>query len=75
MATSKQQRIGILIIMIVMVVGTLGGFVAPIAMGYLITVSHGYLSTFVFLALAMVVAGLAILPLAMKPRATLRDAA
>ncbi|MFF6010446.1 MFS transporter [Rahnella sp. R3(2024)] len=55
--------------------GTLGGFVAPIAMGYLISVSHGYLSTFVFLALAMVVAGLAILPLAMKPRATLRDAA
>lgn len=30
MATSKQQRIGILIIMIVMVVGTLGGFVAMI---------------------------------------------
>ena len=55
--------------------GTLGGFVAPIAMGYLISVSHGYLSTFIFLALAMVVAGLAILPLAMKPRATLRDAA
>ncbi len=55
--------------------GTLGGFVAPIAMGYLITASHGYLSTFVFLALAMVVAGLAILPLAIKPRAPMRDVA
>ncbi|PKE29741.1 MFS transporter [Rahnella sp. AA] len=53
--------------------GTLGGFVAPIAMGYLITVTHGYFSTFVFLALAMVVAGLAILPLTLKPRAALRD--
>lgn len=55
--------------------GTLGGFVAPIAMGYLITVSHGYLSTFIFLALAMVVAGLAIVPLALKPRAPERNAA
>ncbi len=55
--------------------GTLGGFVAPIAMGYLITASHGYLSTFVFLALAMVVAGLAILPLAIKPRAPMCDVA
>lgn len=53
--------------------GTLGGFVAPIAMGYLITVSHGYLSTFVFLALAMVVAGLAMLPLALKTRYALTE--
>lgn len=48
--------------------GTLGGFVAPIAMGYLITLSHDYMTTFIFLALAMVVSGLVILPLASKPR-------
>ncbi|TQI77680.1 sugar phosphate permease [Serratia fonticola] len=48
--------------------GTLGGFVAPIAMGYLITLSGGYMTTFVFLALAMVVSGLVILPLAGKAR-------
>ncbi|MNY55043.1 Major Facilitator Superfamily protein [compost metagenome] len=53
--------------------GTLGGFVAPIVMGYLITVSHGYLSTFIFLALAMVVAGLAMLPLALKTRHALTE--
>lgn len=48
--------------------GTLGGFVAPIAMGYLITLSHDYMTTFIFLALAMVVSGLVILPLAGKAR-------
>lgn len=48
--------------------GTLGGFVAPIAMGYLITISHDYMTTFIFLALAMVVSGLVILPLAGKAR-------
>jgi MFS family permease len=48
--------------------GTLGGFVAPIAMGYLITISHNYMTTFIFLALAMVVSGLVILPLAGKAR-------
>ncbi|MFC0227810.1 MFS transporter [Serratia aquatilis] len=48
--------------------GTLGGFVAPIAMGYLITLSHDYMSTFIFLALAMVVSGLVILPLASQSR-------
>ncbi len=48
--------------------GTLGGFVAPIAIGYLITISHNYMTTFIFLALAMVVSGLVILPLAGKAR-------
>ncbi|CAI0806353.1 D-glucarate permease [Serratia fonticola] len=48
--------------------GTLGGFVAPIAMGYLITISHNYMTTFIFLALAMVVSGLVILPLAGRAR-------
>lgn len=48
--------------------GTLGGFVAPIAMGYLITISHNYMTTFIFLASAMVVSGLVILPLAGKAR-------
>ncbi|WP_447872506.1 MFS transporter [Serratia fonticola] len=48
--------------------GTLGGFVAPIAMGYLITISHDYMTTFIFLALAMVVSGLVILPLAGRAR-------
>ncbi|QPT13035.1 MFS transporter [Serratia rubidaea] len=51
--------------------GTLGGFVAPIVMGYLITLSQGYASTFIFLALAMVVSGLVMLPLAVKPRQSL----
>jgi len=55
--------------------GTLGGFVAPIAMGYLITVTQSYFSTFIFLALAMVVSGLVILPLARRSRTLLRDAA
>ncbi|MFJ7502362.1 MFS transporter [Serratia grimesii] len=48
--------------------GTLGGFVAPVVMGYLITISNGYMSTFIFLAMAMVVSGLVILPLAGKAR-------
>ncbi len=55
--------------------GTLGGFVAPIAMGYLITVTQSYFSTFIFLAMAMVVSGLVILPLARRSQALLRDAA
>ncbi len=54
--------------------GTLGGFVAPIAMGYLITVTQSYFSTFIFLAMAMVVSGLVILPLARRSQALLRDA-
>ncbi len=55
--------------------GTLGGFVAPIAMGYLITVTQSYFSTFIFLAMAMVVSGLVILPLARRSQALLPDAA
>lgn len=55
--------------------GTLGGFVAPIAMGYLITVTQSYFSTFIFLAMAMVVSGLVILPLARRSQTLLRDAA
>ncbi len=49
--------------------GTLGGFVAPITIGYLIAMSQGYLTTFVFLALAMVVAGLSVLPLVRRSSA------
>lgn len=55
--------------------GTLGGFVAPIVMGYLITVTHSYFSTFIFLAVAMVVAGVVILPLARRSHAKLHNAA
>ncbi len=55
--------------------GTLGGFVAPIAMGYLITVTQSYFSTFIFLAMAMVVSGLVILPLARRSQTLLPDAA
>lgn len=51
--------------------GTLGGFVAPIAMGYLITVTQSYLSPFIFLAVAMVISGVVILPLARAPRVLL----
>ncbi|WP_369789521.1 MFS transporter [Rouxiella sp. WC2420] len=55
--------------------GTLGGFVAPIVMGYLITLTHGYHSTFIFLALAMWASGLLMLPLLAKIRLAARDAA
>jgi len=43
--------------------GTLGGFVSPIVIGFLLGQGGGYQSTFIFLALAMLCAGLAILPL------------
>ena len=43
--------------------GTLGGFVSPIVIGFLIDTTHSYQSTFIFLSLAMVCAALAILPL------------
>lgn len=46
--------------------GTLGGFVSPIVMGYLISISEGYQSTFIFLALAMVLAAVAVTPLMLK---------
>jgi sugar phosphate permease len=46
--------------------GTLGGFVSPIVMGYLIGSSGGYFSTFIFLSLAMVCAALAVVPLMVK---------
>ncbi len=55
--------------------GTLGGFVAPIVMGYLINLTHGYHSTFIFLALAMWISGLLMLPLLAKTRLAARDAA
>jgi len=54
--------------------GTLGGFVAPIVMGYLITVTQSYLAPFIFLSVAMVVAGVAILPLAKAARPLVGDA-
>jgi len=53
--------------------GTLGGFVAPIVMGYLITVTQSYLAPFIFLSVAMVVAGVAILPLAKAARPLVGD--
>ncbi|MDF7680281.1 MFS transporter [Enterobacteriaceae bacterium ESL0689] len=43
--------------------GTLGGFVAPIVIGYLVATTHGYASTFLFLSLAMVCSAIAVLPL------------
>ncbi|MCS2162165.1 MFS transporter [Scandinavium sp. H11S7] len=49
--------------------GTLGGFVSPIVMGYLISNSHDYYSTFIFLALSMVCSALAVLPLMTKKSA------
>ena len=49
--------------------GTLGGFVSPIVMGYLIGVSQDYYTTFIFLALAMVCAALAVIPLLTKKSA------
>jgi len=50
--------------------GTLGGFVSPIVIGFLISRSQSYQSTFVFLSLAMVCAALAILPLIRAKRPT-----
>lgn len=49
--------------------GTLGGFVSPIVMGYLISVSQDYYTTFIFLALAMVGSALAVIPLMTKKSA------
>ena len=43
--------------------GTLGGFVSPIVIGYLVEKTHGYASAFLFLSLAMVCSALAVLPL------------
>ena len=43
--------------------GVLGGFVGPIAMGYLVAAGHGtYLGAFLFLMIAILLAGLALLP-------------
>ncbi|MCZ4059988.1 MFS transporter [Pantoea sp. LMR881] len=44
--------------------GTLGGFVAPIVMGYLLALTGDYSAVFLFLAGAMLLAGLVILPAA-----------
>lgn len=49
--------------------GTLGGFISPIVMGYLISVSQDYYTTFIFLALAMVGSALAVIPLMTKKSA------
>ena len=40
-----------------------GGFVSPVVIGYLVGKSHSYESAFIFLSLAMVCAGVAIVPL------------
>lgn len=43
--------------------GVLGGFVGPIVMGYLVAAGHGtYLGAFLFLMIAILLAGLALLP-------------
>ena len=47
--------------------GTLGGFISPIVIGYLVENTHGYASAFIFLSLAMVCSALVVLPL-MKRR-------
>ncbi|KGD72620.1 MFS transporter [Tatumella morbirosei] len=52
--------------------GTLGGFVSPIVIGYLVGKSQSYESAFIFLSLAMICAGAAIVPLIKKPVATLQ---
>lgn len=49
--------------------GTLGGFVSPIVMGYLIGISQDYYTTFIFLALTMVCSALAVIPLMTKKSA------
>jgi Sugar phosphate permease len=51
--------------------GTLGGFVSPIVIGYLVGKTHSYASAFLFLSLAMVCSALAVLPL-MKRQAITR---
>ncbi|EJR0222728.1 MFS transporter [Raoultella planticola] len=43
--------------------GTLGGFVSPIVIGYLVAKTHSYASAFLFLSLVMVCSALAVLPL------------
>ncbi len=53
--------------------GILGGFVSPIVMGYLITPKYGYTYAFLFLSLAMIVAGLFMLPLIRKIPVVLHD--
>ncbi|MFZ4832569.1 MFS transporter [Rouxiella sp. Mn2063] len=53
--------------------GILGGFVAPIVMGYLISPEHGYTYAFLFLSLAMIIAGLFMLPLIRKVPVALHD--
>ena len=43
--------------------GTLGGFISPIVIGFLLDRSSSYQSTFIFLAASMLCAGVAVLPL------------
>lgn len=43
--------------------GTLGGFVAPIVIGYLVSMTNSFASAFVFLASCMVVSSLVVIPL------------
>lgn len=43
--------------------GTLGGFVAPIVIGYLVSMTNSFASAFIFLACSMVVSGLVVIPL------------
>ncbi len=54
--------------------GTLGGFVSPIVMGYLVNATGSFHSAFIFLSVAMLCAGLAILPLYVRTAATPRAA-
>lgn len=46
--------------------GTLGGFVSPVVIGYLVSMTDSYYSAFIFLTIAMLFSGLATLPLLRK---------
>ncbi len=46
--------------------GTLGGFVSPVVIGYLVSMTDSYYSVFIFLTIAMLFSGLATLPLLRK---------
>lgn len=52
--------------------GTLGGFVSPVIIGYLVNATGSFHSAFIFLSVAMLCAGLAILPLFSKTAASAR---
>lgn len=54
--------------------GTLGGFVSPIVIGYLVEKTHSYASAFLFLSLAMACSAIAVLPLIKRKTAPCQPA-